>query len=130
MVEMSKVIVAGSRSIENKKLVKDTIKESPHTPYNGELVVGDADGVDELAKESLSGFRHVDITEFEADWEEYGKSAGPIRNKEMAKYGDALIAIWDGESSGTKNMIECAIDEGLDVYVKVVEGQGDGVFEY
>jgi len=47
----------------------------------------------------------------------YGNAAGPIRNKQMAEYADALVAVWDGKSRGTKNMIDTAISMGLDVKV-------------
>ena len=53
-----------------------------------------------------------------ADWDLYGKSAGFKRNVQMAKYADALVAFWDGVSSGTKHMIETAQKMGLDVRVK------------
>jgi hypothetical protein len=39
----------------------------------------------------------------------------------MAKYGEALIALWDGESRGTANMIELAHKYGLKVFVFLVE---------
>lgn len=118
-----KVIVAGSRSIDDDKLVRDTIRESPHSPFHGELLVGDAEGVDASAKEQLEGFIHVEVNVFEADWEgaEHTASAGIIRNKKMVEEGDALIAIWDGESPGTKHTIDLALEHGLDVYVKMVD---------
>ena len=43
-----------------------------------------------------------------ADWDLDGKSAGFKRNVKMAEYADALVAFWDGESKGTKHMIETA----------------------
>lgn len=43
---------------------------------------------------------------FWADWKTYDRAAGPIRNKEMAEFGDFLLAFWDGKSTGTKNMID------------------------
>lgn len=46
-----------------------------------------------------------------------GAKTGHIRNAEMADNADALIAYWDGESRGTKNMIETAKTKGLKVYV-------------
>ena len=39
------------------------------------------------------------------DWDKYGKSAGYIRNTEMAEAGDILVAFWDGKSKGTEHMI-------------------------
>ncbi len=41
-----------------------------------------------------------------AEWGKHGNSAGPIRNREMAKYADMAIVLWDGYSPGAKNMVE------------------------
>ena len=43
--------------------------------------------------------------------------AGYLRNKQMAEYADALIAFWDGESKGTKHMIDLAKKNGLKVRI-------------
>lgn len=53
-------------------------------------------------------------------WEVMGKKAGPIRNGKMAEYSDALIAIWDGKSRGTSNMIDLAKKGGLKVLIQYV----------
>jgi hypothetical protein len=45
---------------------------------------------------------------FPADWGRYKNAAGPIRNEQMAKYADALLAVWDWESKGTGNMVKLA----------------------
>lgn len=55
---------------------------------------------------------------FPADWDRYGKAAGYLRNTEMAKNADALVAFWDGMSLGTRHMIETAKAHGLKVRVK------------
>jgi len=52
-----------------------------------------------------------------ADWARYGKKAGPMRNEAMAKQADALIAVWDGVSRGTADMIRRARKHKLKVYV-------------
>ena len=54
---------------------------------------------------------------FPADWEKHGKSAGYIRNKEMAEFSDVIIAFWDGKSKGTKHMIDISVDMNKKVYV-------------
>ncbi len=50
----------------------------------------------------------IPVKVFPANWDKHGKAAGPIRNKQMAAYGEMLIAFWDGKSSGTGNMISLA----------------------
>ena len=52
----------------------------------------------------------VGITPFEPDWEQNGKAAGILRNRDMALYADCLVAFWDGESRGTKHMIETMME--------------------
>lgn len=59
---------------------------------------------------------------FPADWDEYGNAAGPIRNREMADAGaEALIALPDEESVGTRDMIDVMQKRGLPVYVKEIK---------
>lgn len=70
-----------------------------------EVVSGGAEGVDQLGKD-WAYKNGIPSKQFNAHWSENGRAAGPMRNREMAAYADALIAVWDGESRGTKNMIE------------------------
>ena len=99
-----KVIIAGSRNIEDYKLVVDTIKRSGYSIT--EVVSGCAVGIDTLGEQWATA-NDIPIKRFPAQWHQYGpKRAGPIRNKEMAEYADAAVIIWDGESRGTRNMIE------------------------
>jgi hypothetical protein len=101
-----KVIVAGSRDLEVSAdfvvtLLLDHFKCNPT-----ELVAGGCPtGPDEVAKYIATGAgRLAPYREFPADWETHGKAAGPIRNRQMAEYADALLLIWDGHSRGSKNM--------------------------
>lgn len=65
----------------------------------------------------------IAVAEFPADWRParlYGRvdrQAGYRRNGDMAIYADALIAVWDGKSNGTKHMIKCARQRDLQVFV-------------
>lgn len=123
--EPFRLIVAGSRTIDDRDLVWRAIRDSPFQFNRSELVHGGANGVDSCAEEIGSMYQQVTTRVFEPDWNEHGKAAGPIRNREMAEYGDALVAVWDGESRGTRSMIGCALDEGLPVCVDVVEVDDD-----
>jgi hypothetical protein len=69
----------------------------------------------------------VDLEQYEADWDQHGRAAGHKRNTEMAEVGDALLAFWDGDSPGTKDMIDKSRDNGLDV--EVVRLDKESVFQ-
>lgn len=117
---MNKVIVAGSRSIQSKSTVYEGIRVAMQAGVVfGEVVTGGARGPDTIAHQAAEKKR-VPTKVFEADWEQYGKKAGPIRNTSMAEYADELVAIWDGESRGTLDMIRKARKNGLDVFVYTV----------
>lgn len=109
-----KVIIAGSRSIEDYNIVLNAIKDSGL--HINTVVSGTATGVDKLG-EKFAKYFDIPVKYFPAEWNKYGKSAGYKRNEQMAEYADALIAVWDGKSKGTKNMIDIASREGLKVFV-------------
>lgn len=109
-----KTIIAGSRSIGNYQLVVNCIAKSRFKIT--EVVCGEANGVDKLGKEWAKKNK-IPVKSFPAEWNKYGNAAGPIRNAQMADYGQALIAIWDGESKGTYNMIRTAQKNNLRIYI-------------
>ena len=97
-----KTIVAGSRSITNKEVVLRAVKESGFNIT--EVVSGRALGVDTLGEE-IAKDMGLPVKPFPANWGKYGPGAGFLRNSEMADYAEALIAVWDGDSPGTADMI-------------------------
>lgn len=109
-----KTIIAGSRSITTYKIVADAIRDSGFKIT--EVVSGTARGVDSLG-ELWATINRIPCVRFPAKWHLYGRAAGSKRNKEMAQYANALIAVWDGQSKGTQNMIRTAQNFGLRVYV-------------
>lgn len=117
-----KVIVAGSRSITRYSLVARAIVESGFRVT--ELFSGTAPGVDQLG-EVWASSNGIPVRRFPAEWQKYGKRAGPIRNGKMAKEAEALVAIWDGVSRGTTDMIHQAQDAGLRIFIKIEKGDGD-----
>lgn len=104
-----KVIIAGGRSFDNYELLKSKCDKllSLTPPQDLIIVSGAAKGADKLG-EKYAQDNNLNVKQFPADWDQFGRSAGYIRNEEMAKYADALIAFWDGESKGTKHMIDLA----------------------
>jgi len=115
-----KVIVAGGRDFKNYNLLEKKLdvllsnKVSDHTIV---IVSGGANGADKLG-ERYAKKRNYKVDKFPADWDKYGKRAGYLRNEEMAKHGDVLVAFWDGVSRGTGHMIN--IMKRLNKPVKIV----------
>lgn len=117
-----KTIIAGSRDLDCYNVVSEAVDESQFSVT--EVVSGTARGVDKLG-ERWAADHGVPVKRFPADWEGLGKAAGPIRNQQMAAYGDALVAVVlvdeDGNGTrGTEHMIRSASALGLHVYVKRV----------
>lgn len=108
-----KVIVAGSRTVKAFWAVRDAIAAAGFEI--GELVSGGASGPDKTG-EVWAMERGIPVRRFPAEWR-HGPKAGPMRNRQMAVYADALIAIWDGASRGTANMIEEMQQQGKSVFV-------------
>ena len=117
--ENFKVIIAGSRGFSNYKLLKETcdkyLREKKKT-HNVVVISGHARGADILGEKYASD-EDLDLEIYPADWKKYGKSAGFMRNEQMADIADAVIAFWNGESHGTKHMIDIAEEKGLNVRV-------------
>ena len=110
---MLKLIIAGGRDFNDYELL---LREMSTLPKPDFIVCGMAKGAD------LLGFKYakenkIPILEYKPDWDNLGKSAGYIRNKEMAKNASHLLAFWDGKSKGTKHMIDTAKNEKLLVRV-------------
>lgn len=113
-----KVIIAGSRHINDYNLVVKSVKQSGFIIT--EVVCGAANGVDSLG-ERYAKENNIKLSYFYPDWKGLGKSAGHKRNEQMAHYSDCLIAIWDGKSSGTKHMIKYAKSKKLRVYIMNIQ---------
>ncbi|SRR6266404_2987666 len=109
-----KVIVAGSRGIHDYEFVAQAIRCSGFDIT--EIVSGTAAGVDRLG-ERWARENNIPISRFPANWDTHGKAAGPIRNREMAEYANALVAVHNGVSHGTAHMIKTAKELGLLVMV-------------
>lgn len=119
----SKVIVSGSRSITSYAVVKECIEtglKKLRLPKPTLIIEGEAGGVDLLAKQWAIENK-VPVDPNPANWNAFDKAAGGIRNREQAMKGEALIAIWDGISTGTANQIAWVAVYGLPIYVAVIE---------
>ena len=113
-----RVIVAGSRGIKDYELICRVIADSGFDITT--LVSGGADGVDRLG-ERWATERGIPVDRFNAQWDLYGKKAGPYRNQKMAEDADALVAVMVRRGSrGTQDMLTRARTIGLRIHLHLV----------
>lgn len=111
-----KVIIAGSRHmpLESYHLVGKAVAASGFKIT--EVVCGMARGADSLGWKWAIEFS-IPVKKFPAQWDKYGRGAGPIRNKQMADYADALIVFIYNNSRGSANMLKQMRDAGKPCFV-------------
>lgn len=119
----TKCIIAGGRDFDNADILSDCMYKLFPKPDGKLLIVsGAARGADRLGEDFAYKYE-LPFIQFPADWDKHGKSAGYIRNSEMSRYADRLVAFWDGKSRGTKNMIELMLRSGKPVDVFNYKGE-------
>lgn len=103
-------VVAGGRTYQLTEKDKERLDSIAGI---GELVSGGARGADSCA-EQWATLRKIPIVRFKADWEAHGKAAGPIRNRQMARYADIVVLFPGGR--GTNSMRREAKKAGCLIY--------------
>lgn len=109
-----RVLVSGSRHFKDYEQLKGVL-----SAYNiTEIIHGAARGADTLAGRYGEEIDSP-VSRLPADWETYGRRAGPIRNSRMLKEGlpDMVIAFRGPGSRGTQNMIDQARRAGVEVKI-------------
>lgn len=117
---IKRVVIAGCRDYNNYNEAKEFIdfclsnirKENDIIILSGGASGADAIG-ERYAKEN--GFK---VEKYPAFWEKYGRSAGPIRNRQMAEACDYVICFWDEKSKGTKSMINFTVKYNKPIRIK------------
>ena len=110
-----RTIIAGSRTA-TKEQVYTAINQCSFKNEISVVICGTAKGADTYGKEYAIE-NNIKVVDFFPNWNLYGKSAGYRRNVEMAENADALIAIWNGSSKGTKHMIDIATLKNLKLFI-------------
>lgn len=117
----NRIIIAGGRDFDNYDqlcaFMDQYCLDSDLGPDNTDFISGAARGADWLG-ELWAINRGYKVMLFPANWTDHGKSAGYIRNKQMADEATALVAFWDGSGKGTGNMIWVATKAGLKVHIE------------
>ena len=121
-----RVLVTGGRDYADYEFVRNTLDQIMHdrgccgecgvidSPDPVIVIHGGAKGADSLA-DQWAVVNWLQIKEFKADWNRYGRVAGPIRNQQMIDEGkpDLVVAFPGGE--GTANMVKLAKKHGIEV---------------
>ena len=114
-----KLIIAGGREFTDQTLMAAEVDKLRANELKGmslSIVCGMARGAD-ITGLHLAQDNDIPVHRFPANWDKHGKSAGYKRNTEMAEFADGLLAFHDGQSKGTKHMIDIAKRHGLSVRV-------------
>ena len=111
-----KLIVAGGREFDDYELLSKEICKLIVDTRTDSIISGTARGADSLGAQ-YANEHFIPLISMPADWNRYGKAAGYRRNEEMAKVADACLCFWDGESKGTKHMIDLAKEYDLHLII-------------
>ena len=99
------VAVIGSRECGNIS-EKDIIKYLPYECL--EIVSGGAKGIDTLAKKAAK-ILNVPCKEILPDYKKFSRRAPLVRNEEIVKSVDFVLAFWDLKSRGTASALNFCI---------------------
>jgi hypothetical protein len=111
--------IVGSRNYEKLHLVIQLVNK---LDQDSTVISGAALGPDKLAVQAAKQ-RGLKTKEVEANWARFGKAAGQVRNPELVKLADKIIAFWDGKSAGTQRTIQLARRAGKPLLIVHADGR-------
>ena len=120
--QAKRILICGDRNWTDKQLIREVLLEhlNPEVDF---IIHGDARGADRLGAEVAQelGVSVDHVLAFPADWNQYHRAAGPIRNQQMLTEGKPTLVLAFHNcittSKGTKDMICKALKAGLPVYL-------------
>jgi len=98
------IIVCGGRDYNDTGRVNAVLSMIQADNAISCLIMGDAKGADERAEE-WAYINGVNFRVYYADWDTYGKGAGPLRNQEMLQIGKPSLLVAFPGGRGTEDMI-------------------------
>lgn len=109
-----KLLICGSREITEFDF-------TAYVPEDTEVIItGGAKGIDSIG-ETYAREKGIAYETHLPEYGRYGRGAPMVRNKQMVDLADAVLAVWDGKSSGTKQTVKYAEDAGKPVTVVRVD---------
>jgi len=120
-----RILVCGDRNWIDRTHMMNILDDTFNS--GDTLIYGCCRGADNIAYDILrqyktpTGDMDINIKPFPADWDKYGKAAGPIRNQQMIDEGkpDIVLAFHNNiaKSKGTMDMIKRANAAGIEVRI-------------
>lgn len=112
---MSRIAVVGSRNASSEMLNEVALFVG-WLPRGTTVVSGGAYGVDSEAADCALSCS-LSTEELFPQYQRYGKRAPLVRNEEIARRCDGMVAFWDGKSRGTMHAVNCARRLGKPVWI-------------
>lgn len=105
---MIKILITGDRHWTDYKMIQSVLQE--FAEYEPTIIHGVCRGADMLADKAARELGYP-IRKFHANWDLYGRAAGPMRNTRMLKENPDIVLAFHpdlAKSKGTKNMVKQA----------------------
>lgn len=114
-----RVAVVGSRSFDDYGRLCQFLETyffryhetRPNEWLISQVISGGAQGADHLA-ERFAKDEKIELVVFPAEWDKYGRSAGPRRNDDIVKACDVAVIFWDLKSPGSKDILNKVLKAG------------------
>jgi len=121
MDEPPTIVVTGDRNWTDRASIVRVVENLlAHTM----VIHGGAKGLDTLFGEIARSYSFAVVT-IEAQWERYGRAAGPIRNEKMLREWPSHVHAFHDDlkkSKGTKHCVNKALELGLAVTLHTTGG--------
>ena len=114
-----RVLCCGDRNWTDRETVRVRISELPETAV---IVHGAARGADTIAGEVAAELGHT-VEVYPAQWNTYGRAAGPIRNNQMLDTKPDLVIAFHADISKSKGTAHCIQEaERRSIIVELITG--------
>ncbi len=120
-----KVLICGDRNWTNRSTIRQYLTELKSAGYT-EVIEGGARGADTIAREEAT-LLHFSINHFPAQWDKYGRAAGPIRNRVMLDQRPQLVVAFHNDIDNSKGTADCIREAKRRCIVTVVIGHDETV---
>ncbi len=139
-----RVVIFGGRTITDRAILDLAMERAAEKGIVPTVVIsGQAPGADALG-EAWARDHQIPVEPHPADWDDieapgavirfrrgrpYNAKAGHDRNKTMGERAEAGVCCWDGQSPGTRDMIQIMRNSCKPVHVELLGEQQPGLFD-